>query len=274
MLNNSFLSEQRSPVPPILLRSAIILCGIVPFLLLIRSDMKIGGIGVACAILASALAFASWNTSPSCPGRSTGSSLWMILMAAAFLTGLIGLFTQQSVTLANIIGLILLPMLVTLHVNSQANARTAKHIIVPVAFGSIFFFTSAALGVPLLGAFPAVIGALFVSVVRATLDIEEDIFENHGNSDHLEVEHHYRHRLAVTAVIFFLFGTVSLWPWLGEIYSKTYFWILLLGVLLPLAFFWGRIRQPKIEGAKIALIRFNRIAPVLGLMHIVALLAA
>ncbi|MBL0060357.1 MAG: hypothetical protein IPP40_02380 [bacterium] len=195
-------------------------------------------------------------------------------MAAAFLTGLIGLFAQQSITLASIIGLILLPALMILHVNSPASARTAKHIIVPVAFGSIFFFTSAALGVPLLGAFPAVIGALFVSVVRATLDIEEDIFENHGNSDQLEVEHHYRHKLAVTAVIFFLFGTVSLWPWLGEIYSKTYFWILLFGVLLPLAFFWGRIRQPKIEGAKIALIRFNRIAPVLGLIHIVALLAA
>ncbi len=274
MLNNSFLSEQRSPVPPLLLKSAIVLCGIVPILLLVRADSEINSVGIACAIVAAALAFAGWSMSPSCPGRGAGTSMWMILLAVAPLIGLVGLFAQQSISLFSVFGLFLLPGLMILHANSPATARLAKHFVVPAAFGSIFLFTAAALGVPKLGAFPAIIGALFVSVVRTTLDIEEDIFENHANTDHFEVEHHYRHRLAITAVIFFLFGTVSLWPWLGEIYSKTYFWILLLGVLLPLAFFWGRIRQPKIEGAKIALIRFNRIAPVLGLIHVIALLAA
>lgn len=274
MLNSALLSEQRTPVPPTMLKVSIALCGMVPFLLSIRGSEEVSIVGMLAAILSSALAFAGWSKSPSCPGRSAGSSLWMILLTAAPLVAIGGLLAQQKIEFASIFWLALLPTLTILHATSPANAHKTKHVLIPIAFGAIFLFTAAALGMPSLGAFPAIIGALFVAVIRATLDIEEDIFENHADSDHLEVEHHYRHRLAITAVIFFLFGTVSLWPWLGEIYSKTYFWILLFGVLLPLAFFWGRIRQPKMEGARTALIRFNRIAPILGLIHVIAFIAA
>ena len=149
-----------------------------------------------------------------------------------------------------------------------------RHVLIPLMFASGIMFVSSIVGHPEKGAFPAAIAMLFVSVLRFTLDIEEDVFENHADQNGLEVHHHYRSRLAVAAIIFFLFGTVSLWPWLGTIYGQGYFWLLLCGVLLPLVFFWGRIRQPKMEGARTALIRFNRVAPVLGFIHILAILVA
>ena len=274
MPNPSFLSEERVPIPVAILKAGIIFCGLVPLLLVIKSGAQPGASGYAAFALASVLAFVGWNNSLSNPSRSAPGAFWNLLLIASGVVACVGVFFQQDFSFWSLLYCLLMPVLALVHAGLPNNATAAKHVLLPLLFGSIFTFSAAALGSPAPGAFPAVIVALFVAVVRATLDIEADIFENHADKKHLEVEHHYRNRLAVTAVVFFLFGTVSLWPWLGELYSQAYFYMVLFGVLIPLAFFWGRIRQPKLEGARTALIRFNRIAPILGIIYVLALVVS
>lgn len=274
MLNSPLLSQERTPIPGRLLDAAVLLCGIVPVLLVTKGGMDVGIITIVTTFCAEMLMFVGWRVSPSYPGNANSGPKWIAFGIAAALVATIGLALAEELNIVTVLCVLLPMVLLVAHSRITSEQRTLKHIMVPLLFGSVFFFAAGALGVPSIGGFPAVIGILFVAVLRATLDIEEDVLENHADSDKLAVEHHYRHRLAITAVIFFLFGTVSLWPWLGEMYGKGYFWIMLFGVLLPLAFFWGRIRQPKLEGARTALIRFNRIAPILGLFHIVAVLSS
>jgi hypothetical protein len=274
MSNSSFLSEERAPLPATLLKTGIILSGLVPLLLVMKSGTQPYILGYAAFAVAAVLAFVGWNNSLSNPTRNEPGAFWNILLIAAGLVAGSGLFLQKAFSISGLLFCILMPVLTIIHAGLSSDARFAKHILLPLLFGSIFMFSAAALGDVAAGAFPAIVGALFVAVVRATFDIEEDFFENHADKKHFEVEHHYRTRLALTAVIFFLFGTVSLWPWLGEMYGSGYFYLLLFGVLIPLAFFWGRIRQPKMEGARTALIRFNRIAPILGLIYILALVVS
>ncbi len=274
MLDIPFLKEEHTPVPPAILKIAVILCGLVPIVLAYRSETPPSMMSAVVTAVAAILVFTGWRLSFAQAGDEPRSKKWLLLVGAGALGACASLFLQQSFNAVNFLWALLLPTLVIMNQAMLRNSSLCRHVMIPLMFGAIFMFTAGSLGVPTLGAFPAVIGALFIAVVRATIEIEEDLFENHADSKHMEVEQHYRHRLAITAVIFFLFGTVSLWPWLGDMYGKGYFWLLLVGVLLPLAFFWGRIRQPKLEGAKTALIRFNRIAPVLGLIHVLAFIAS
>ncbi len=272
MLNHPFLSESRLPVPLWLLEAVVFCTGIVPMALVIKTATPSPETSiVATAVVAALLVFIGWRIGPAHPRRQT-STLWMPLVGGAALIAIAGVVMSSQGVAGAFPWLLLLPALMIWHVKTPPSSRLLRHIQVPLMFAASAMFVAAALGHPETGAFPAAIAALFVAVVRATLDIEEDLFENHGGSNAVEVHQHYRKRLAMTAVTFFLFGTVSLWPWLGELYGRAYFWVMLLGVLMPLAFFWGRIRQPKMEGARTALIRFNRIAPMLGVIHAVALL--
>jgi hypothetical protein len=83
--------------------------------------------------------------------------------------------------------------------------------------------------------------------------------------------HGVNRRLAIVSTMLFLFGVVSLWPWLGKLYDGGYFWILVLGVLAPILFFWGRLRQPRGESPITALARFNRLLPYLAVVLLLAL---
>ncbi len=65
---------------------------------------------------------------------------------------------------------------------------------------------------------------------------------------------------------------ITLWPWLGKIYGVGYFWILILGVLSPLLYLWGRMKQPGADTPLPALNRFNRLLPYIGLILLVAIL--
>ncbi|MCL4304526.1 hypothetical protein KJZ99_01280 [bacterium] len=274
MISNSILSHERAPIPGVLLKCAVVLCGIVPLILYFRLTPEIHFPVVVTSLLASSLLFFGWSLSSSYPNRLSESRWWWLQCAGAIVVSLIGLFLADLFSFWGFFWLVLPAGLLYLHSRMNRERKLVRQCIVSLLFGSIFMFVSASLGVERLGAFPAVIAVLFIAVLRATIDIEEEVIRTYSDVDVVAVEDHYRHRLTITAVIFFLFGTVSLWPWLGEVYGQAYFWILLLGVLLPLAFFWGRIRQPKLEGARVALTRFNRIAPLLGLFHIIAILAS
>ncbi|MCB9357197.1 MAG: hypothetical protein H6506_01410 [Calditrichaeota bacterium] len=268
----SLLSNTRAPIPGWLLEISIWLCALVPFVLVLESSESLSPANIAASAVACLLGYFAWRAGPSFPGRETVSRVWMILAVLSTGAAMFGAGLASKIGVLTILWCALPAVLLFAHSRIDRSHRVLRQSIVPLLFGSIFMFVSTSLGQSAKGAFPAVIAALFLSVLRATLDIEEDVLENHGDTDSLVVEEHYRKRLAITAAIFFLFGTVSLWPWLGEVYSQTYFFIMLFGVLLPLAYFWGRIRQPKMEGARAALTRFNRIAPLLGIFHLVAVL--
>jgi len=268
MLDHPFLSEKRLPLPTWMLEAGVILASLVSLGLVAKSGEPIPLGTLALAAIGALLLFLGWRIGTAHPNKGT-SNLSLPFVGAGTIAALGAAYLSGRPLPGSVSWILVMPALM-LALTGIKKQSLLGNIVVPAAFGAISMFAAASVGHPAVGAFPAAIGALFVAVVRATLEIEQDIFENHADSNNLEVHHHYHRRLAVTAVIFFLFGTVSLWPWLGELYSRGYFWIMLFGVLIPLAFFWGRIRQPKMEGARTALIRFNRIAPVLGMIHAVA----
>ncbi|MBK6766946.1 MAG: hypothetical protein IPG71_11770 [bacterium] len=199
---------------------AVALCGVVPFLLAMKSGAETNVAAYSAAALSSILLFIGWRLSPSFPGATPLGLRWLLFATAAAVLAIAGIAIDNKIGAGSVICIVMPVVLLYFHGQAARERKTLKHILVPLLVGSIFLFVAAALGEPKLGAFPAAIGALFVAVLRATLDIEEDVLENHGNSDRVAVDQHYRHRLAITAVIFFLFGTVSLWPWLGELYGK------------------------------------------------------
>lgn len=84
-------------------------------------------------------------------------------------------------------------------------------------------------------------------------------------------QHYYARTLSWVSIILFFFGVVTLWPWLGKLYSDVYFWILIFGVLVPQLYFWGRVRQPHAEHPMLALIRFNRLLPYIGIILLIAI---
>ncbi|MCC6477086.1 hypothetical protein IT157_08520 [bacterium] len=262
-------------MPPLLLRLSVAASGLLPLALLVKGgELEILPLLIALAL--GAAAYLGWLWSPSQNGTADGASSrpWIAVSLIAAVAGAIAVIALHENLRAHAFWPLLPFLFYVAYEKIGRRSLMLRHVLVPLLFASGIMFTSSIVGRPELGAFPAAIAVLFVSVLRFTLDIEEDVFENHAGQDGLEVQHHYRSRPAVAAIIFFLFGTVSLWPWLGTIYGQGYFWVMLCGVLFPLVFFWGRIRQPNMEGAHTALIRFNRVAPILGFIHILAILIA
>ena len=44
-----------------------------------------------------------------------------------------------------------------------------------------------------------------------------------------------------------------------------------VGVLVPVLYLWGRLRQPRRQNSYLALLRFNRLIPYFGLVLLVAI---
>jgi hypothetical protein len=151
-----------------------------------------------------------------------------------------------------------------------SESRMAKLVLSPLVMGAPFVVTAIALGRPGSGGFPAALAILFGSVAFATRDLEMRLVAESAE-ENPAADRFYRWTLAAVSTLLFFFGVVTLWPWLGKLYGDRYFWILLLGVLAPLLFFWGRLRQPRGENPMNALIRFNRLLPYIGLILLLAI---
>jgi hypothetical protein len=149
--------------------------------------------------------------------------------------------------------------------------RTAKLIILPLAFGFAPFLTGLLMGNAGAGGYPTVLCILFAFVALATRDLEHRVREESGGMDDVPVHLLYRGFLAVISTVFFFFGVVTLWPWLGKLYGEGYFWILLIGVLAPTLSLWGKLRQPHKQSSMSALVRFNRVLPYIGLILLFAI---
>jgi hypothetical protein len=148
----------------------------------------------------------------------------------------------------------------------------APLIVIPLLFGFIFLDTAILMGEAAAGGYPAVFTTFLVLVGLTTRRLEARYRD--GEAAKHETLNHPVHRstLALLSTVFFLFGVITLWPWLGKLYGVGYLWILVLGVLGPLLFLWGRMKQPGTDSPLPALVRFNRLLPYIGLVLMVAIL--
>lgn len=131
--------------------------------------------------------------------------------------------------------------------------------------------TALVMGVPGAGGYPAVLAMLLGFFALATRDLELRVKAEYERHDEIPVHLLYRSYLAMVSTVFFFFGVLTLWPWLGRLYGEGYFWILLIGVLAPILSLWGKLRQPRKQNSMVALVRFNRVLPYIGFILLLAI---
>jgi hypothetical protein len=291
MLNSRIFSSERQPVSRALILSLIIAAVLAAFALFLKSGKETESTTWILAVFSIILGVTGWmlldkerktgekgspdsdlqtTSQPASAGPRTsflGKGMLLVITGT-----LIALFSSHlnNLSTGSPIAILATFFAIGLYDRLGRKSRLAGLILAPILCGSLFTCVTGVLGKPVIGFFPGVITLLFVLVMRVTLDIEHEIVSLHGHRDDEAIFHLYRRRLAWTAGVFFLFGVVCFWPWLGSIYSQAYFWVLTIGVILPLVFFWGRLRQPRDEGAQVALIRFNRISPLIAFVLMLA----
>jgi len=147
--------------------------------------------------------------------------------------------------------------------------RTAAAWLFPLLLSLSVLGVSALMGNVAAGAFPAIFALVLLIILQATRDLELRV--THSSMEDMAAHKLVHRRLNWISVIFFVFGVISLWPWLGKLYGLTYLWILIIGVLFPIMTLWGRLRQPRRENMLTALVRFNCVAPYASLILLLAL---
>jgi hypothetical protein len=178
---------------------------------------------------------------------------------------------MQLATPADWCLLILTYVLISLYQLVLRRYRYSLLLIAPVLIGLLFLNTASLLGHVGSGGFPAAFGALLTFILLATreLELRTPLPEDVNVDPHIHIIH--RKALAWISIVFFVFGVISFWPWLGKLYGNAYFWTLIAGVLAPLLYLWGRLRQPRHQNSLTALHRFNRLVPYLGLVLLLAI---
>jgi hypothetical protein len=199
-------------------------------------------------------------------------SIGLGFVAAGLAVALCGLFMSGS-SGASALSFVLIaaPFLLIL-IAGKLPDGLQFYLLIPLIFALVCLGSALLAGDLTAGGFPAALAFLLSVVLHATRRMEVGTEAPTDPSNHPEVHRIHRHTLAKISIIFFLFGVICLWPWLGKIYGNGYFWITVAGVLVPIMLYWGRLRQPRSETSYEALIRFNRLAPYLVLMLAVALI--
>jgi hypothetical protein len=200
----------------------------------------------------------------------TGRGLAFALLAASLVASAFGVAREYSSGMDWVV-LFIPYLLIVIYFQMLSRSRLALLIIAALLMGSLFLVSSAILGGMAWGGFPAVLAALLTFIVLTTRELEfrTPVPDDTSSDPHVHLIH--RRALAWLSVAFFMFGVVAFWPWLGKIYGNAYFWVMAIGVLVPILYLWGRLRQPRRQNSYIALLRFNRIIPYFGLVLLVAI---
>ena len=204
-------------------------------------------------------------------GKHRGSAAnAFALLAASFAVAVLGLSRQVGSMWEWLLLVTAYAVILVYHFGLYKR-RYALLIVAALLFGLLFIDTAILLGHAAYGGFPAAMAALLCFIVHATREIERRTQVPAGSDadPHVHIIHHKA--LAWISVAFFLFGVVSFWPWLGKVYNLAYFWVMGVGVLVPVLYLWGRLRQPRRQNSYLALLRFNRLIPYFGLVLLVAI---
>jgi hypothetical protein len=150
----------------------------------------------------------------------------------------------------------------------QSKRRTAAMWLFPLLLSASILGVGAFMGTLGAAAFPAVFGLFLGLILQSLRELERRITTSVTED---AATHKLVHRrLSWVSVIFFVFGVISLWPWLGRLFGTAYLWILIIGVLFPVMTLWGRLRQPRRDNMLTALVRFNRVLPYASLVLMLA----
>lgn len=167
---------------------------------------------------------------------------------------------------------VLLPqLLVGLLIACSRVRASLEAIFLPLLLGLAVFGTAALMGQTAIGGYPSVLALLLSTIVIVTRAIERKIQTEHSENRVQSLHTRYHGLLNIVSTVLFLFGVVTLWPWLGEDYGNVYLWILIVGVLAPMLYVWGRLRQPRDDNPLLALSRFNRLVPYLAFVLLLAI---
>lgn len=209
-------------------------------------------------------------------GRKGGTGIRRIMpeFAAYVLASVALLFVALSRIPSTIAGyaVVLLPVVLFSLAFYPQNLRPNRYsILFPLLFAAMILAAAVLFGHPGRGGFPAMLVLLLSAVILTTRRIEADLAGTESDDLDLVLQTRHHRTLNLVSAGLFLFGVMSLWPWLGMLYGSGYLWILILGVLAPMLYVWGKLRQPHDESAVVALLRFNRLVPYLGFVLLLAI---
>ncbi|MBU1707340.1 UbiA family prenyltransferase [bacterium] len=148
------------------------------------------------------------------------------------------------------------------------------HLLLALLTASLFLGTAMALNRLALAAYPAAFAFFFFLAWETTRVVETSRVDAKNGRVTIATLLGPRATLAIGGILFFLFGIITTWPFLNGLYSKFYFWIIVLVVDLPLLWMWGKLRGRDKELSTAAIARFNRIARWLIFIILIALLFA
>lgn len=249
---------------------ATVIAGVVSGVIVCVKQIPFNALDTAIPLAAAVLAVSAWNrfraaqlAARPAPIVAYGHLAFSLGIAAFGLSRQYNSPTEWMLLLAPY-------LLIVLYWTTLARVRGAVLWIAALLFGALFLDTAALLGKMSCGGFPAILAALLSFILHATRELELRTQVPDADVDpHVHVIHH--RALAWISIVFFLFGVVSFWPWLGKVYGNAYFWVLAIGVLVPLLYLWGRLRQPRRQNSYLALLRFNRLMPYFGLVLLIAI---
>jgi hypothetical protein len=196
------------------------------------------------------------------------SRAYLMVLAAVLLS--VGALALASVAWLGWLAVLLPSGLVVVLGSVPRRNRWMDTILGSLLLASPSLMMAVALGQPGRGGFPFALLFLFSLVVLATREVEHRVAVLGARTDDATVHALVHRSLAWVSVVFFFFGVVCLWPWLGGTYGGVYFWMLIVGVFAPILLFWGALRQPQRGPLAVALRRFNRVMPYVGVILLAA----
>ncbi len=161
--------------------------------------------------------------------------------------------------------------LLLFHLTKDSATRDSSAFLLPIVLAAPLVSLAACAGTPRAGGFPACYVFMLSLIAVVTRSMEAQSIKLDSGEIESSFYQRFGKRLTALSTVFFMFGVVSLWPWLGKMYGFAYFWILITGVLFPVMYFWGRLRQPRGDNPQVALLRFNRILPYSAIVLFVAI---
>lgn len=149
-----------------------------------------------------------------------------------------------------------------------------RDFLIAILAGALFLGTATAFGKIAWGGYPAAFAFFFFLAWRTVLGIETWEADVKSQRRTLPALFGPGVALAVAGILFFIFGVITTWPFLNDLYRTSYFWIVAIGVDLPLLWMWGRLRNKDRTFSAPALARFNRWTKWLIFIFLIALLFA
>ncbi len=149
-----------------------------------------------------------------------------------------------------------------------------QHLLLALLTASLFLGTALAFDKFSLAAYPAAFAFFFFCAWQTTRAVETSRVDAKRRRVTIATLLGPRATLAIGGILFFLFGIITTWPFLNNLYSKVYFWIVILAVDLPLLWMWGKLRGRDKELSTAAIARFNHMARWLIFIVLIALLFA